>query len=104
MNRWQGVADCESGGNWHINTGNGHYGGLQFSMGTWEAYGGSGMPHQQEAWRQARVAERVRVASGLGDWPQCGATTAEVCTPSPPRGEARLSDGSYRRTIGSAAP
>ncbi len=73
VNRWQGVADCESGGNWHINTGNGHYGGLQFSMGTWEAYGGSGMPHQKEAWRQARVAERVRVASGLGHWPRCGA-------------------------------
>jgi len=46
VRRWQGVADCESGGNWHINTGNGHYGGLQFSMGTWSTYGGSGLPHQ----------------------------------------------------------
>ena len=73
VNRWQGVADCESGGNWHINTGNGHYGGLQFSLGTWGAYGGHGMPHQQEAWKQAQVAERVRLDSGLGAWPHCGA-------------------------------
>ena len=72
VNQWQGVADCESGGNWHINTGNGHYGGLQFNLGTWQAYGGRGMPHQQEAWRQAQVAERVRVSSGLGHWPHCG--------------------------------
>ena len=71
--RWQGVADCEAGGNWHINTGNGHYGGLQFSIGTWEAYGGSGMPHQQAAWKQAQVAERVRNDTGLGAWPHCGA-------------------------------
>ena len=73
VNRWQGVANCESGGNWHINTGNGHYGGLQFSLGTWQAYGGRGMPHQQEAWKQAQVAERVRADAGLGAWPHCGA-------------------------------
>lgn len=72
VNRWQGVADCESGGNWRTNTGNGHYGGLQFSMGTWSAYGGQGMPHQQEAWKQAQVAERVRADAGLGAWPHCG--------------------------------
>jgi hypothetical protein len=70
--RWQGVADCEAGGNWHINTGNGHYGGLQFSAGTWRAYGGSGLPHEHAAWRQAEVAERVRADSGLGSWPHCG--------------------------------
>ena len=72
VNRWQGVADCESGGNWSINTGNGHYGGLQFSAGTWRAYGGSGLPHQHAPWQQATVAERVRVDSGLGAWPHCG--------------------------------
>ena len=70
--RWQGVADCESGGNWHINTGNGHYGGLQLNLGTWHDYGGSGMPHEQAAWRQAEVAERVRTDTGLGAWPHCG--------------------------------
>jgi hypothetical protein len=70
--RWQGVADCEAGGNWHINTGNGHYGGLQFSLGTWQAYGGPGMPHEQAAWRQAEIGERVRLDTGLGAWPHCG--------------------------------
>jgi hypothetical protein len=70
--RWQGVADCESGGNWSINTGNGYYGGLQFSQQTWEAYGGRGMPHQQPAWYQSGIAERVRAGQGLGAWPHCG--------------------------------
>jgi hypothetical protein len=70
--RWQGVADCEAGGNWHINTGNGHYGGLQFSMSTWSNYGGSGMPNDAPAWRQAEIGERVRNDSGLGAWPHCG--------------------------------
>ena len=69
---WDRLASCESGGNWHINTGNGYYGGLQFSMGTWQSYGGSGMPHEQAAWQQAQVAERVRTSSGLGSWPHCG--------------------------------
>jgi len=43
---WDAIAACESGGNWAANTGNGYYGGLQFNPGTWSAYGGSGMPHQ----------------------------------------------------------
>ena len=43
---WDRLAKCESGGNWHINTGNGYYGGLQFSLGTWHAYGGTGLPSQ----------------------------------------------------------
>ena len=43
---WDAIAACESGGNWAINTGNGYYGGLQFSPGTWSSNGGSGMPHQ----------------------------------------------------------
>ena len=41
---WDRLAQCESGGNWAINTGNGYYGGLQFNLGTWQAYGGSGLP------------------------------------------------------------
>jgi hypothetical protein len=73
VRRWSGVANCESGGNWAINTGNGYYGGLQFNMGTWQAYGGQGMPNQQPAWYQAQIADRVRVQSGLGHWPHCGA-------------------------------
>ena len=60
VRRWQGVADCESGGNWSINTGNGHYGGLQFNLGTWRAYGGTGMPHQQPAWQQVWQPRQMR--------------------------------------------
>ncbi len=73
VRRWSGVANCESGGNWSIATGNGYYGGLQFNLGTWAAYGGSGMPNQRPAWYQARIAERVRTRSGLHHWPHCGA-------------------------------
>jgi Transglycosylase-like domain len=72
VSRWSGVAACESGGNWSINTGNGYYGGLQFSLSTWRAYGGRGYPHQQSAWYQSTIADRVRVSSGLGHWPRCG--------------------------------
>jgi hypothetical protein len=72
VRRWQGVANCEAGGNWRANTGNGHYGGLQFNLRTWQAYGGSGYPHHQAAWTQATVADRVRRDTGLGAWPHCG--------------------------------
>ncbi len=71
---WDAIADCESGGNWAANTGNGYYGGLQFNPGTWRAYGGSGMPHQNSREQQIAVAERVRAAEGgYGAWPHCGA-------------------------------
>lgn len=70
--RWSGVADCESGGNWAINTGNGYYGGLQFSLSTWRGIGGRGLPHQQPAWYQAAMADKLRVSSGLHHWPVCG--------------------------------
>ena len=73
VRRWSGVAQCESTGNWAISTGNGYYGGLQFSIGTWRAYGGEGMPHHQPAWYQAQIADNVRTRSGLHHWPVCGA-------------------------------
>jgi resuscitation-promoting factor RpfA len=72
---WSGVARCESGGNWHINTGNGYYGGLQFSLGTWLGAGGgryARYPHQAAAWQQIAVAERVLRSQGVGAWPVCG--------------------------------
>jgi hypothetical protein len=69
---WQGVADCESGGNWSINTGNGYYGGVQFSLETWRSVGGSGYPHQNSAGEQAYRADILRQRSGLGQWPVCG--------------------------------
>jgi uncharacterized protein YabE (DUF348 family) len=69
---WDALAECESGGNWSINTGNGYYGGLQFSLGTWQAFGGSGYPHENSKAEQIRIAEKVRDArGGYGDWPAC---------------------------------
>jgi len=71
---WDQLAECESGGNWAINTGNGYYGGLQFSLGTWQAYGGSGYPHENSKAEQIRIATKVRDArGGYGDWPACAA-------------------------------
>ena len=71
---WDAIAQCESSGNWHINTGNGYYGGLQFSLSTWQAYGGTGLPSENSREQQIAIAERVRAASGgYGAWPNCGA-------------------------------
>ena len=69
---WDAVAACESGGNWGIATGNGYYGGLQFSMGTWRSNGGSGSPHNASREEQIRVAENVLRTQGIGAWPSCG--------------------------------
>ena len=69
---WDAVAACESGGNWAINTGNGYYGGLQFSMGTWNSNGGAGAPHSASREEQIRVAENVLQSQGIGAWPSCG--------------------------------
>jgi len=72
---WDGVAKCESGGNWSTNTGNGYYGGLQFSQSTWEAYGGlEYAPRADLATKdeQIAVAERTLDGQGAGAWPTCG--------------------------------
>ena len=69
---WDRVAKCESGGNWKINTGNGYYGGLQFTIGTWRANGGSGSPHNASREEQIRVANNVLKTQGIGAWPACG--------------------------------
>ena len=69
---WDAVARCESGGNWAINTGNGYYGGLQFTMGTWRSNGGAGSPHSASKSEQIRVAENVLNRQGIGAWPVCG--------------------------------
>lgn len=69
---WDRLAKCESGGNWSINTGNGYYGGLQFSLSTWRGWGGSGYPHQNSREEQIRVATKMRDANGgYGAWPHC---------------------------------
>jgi hypothetical protein len=71
---WDKVAHCESGGNWSDDTGNGYYGGLQFSASTWSGYGGgSYAPRANEASRteQIAVANRVLASQGWGAWPVC---------------------------------
>jgi uncharacterized protein YabE (DUF348 family) len=68
---WDRLAQCEAGGNWSINTGNGFYGGLQFTLQTWNAFGGSGMPHHASREEQIRVAEKVQASQGWGAWPAC---------------------------------
>jgi hypothetical protein len=71
---WDLLAQCESGGNWAINTGNGYYGGLQFSLGTWAGYGGTAYaarPDLATRVEQIAVAERLRAARGYAPWPAC---------------------------------
>ena len=71
---WDALARCESGGNWAINTGNGYYGGLQFNLQTWQAYGGSGLPSENSRESQIAVATKLRDANGgYGAWPHCSA-------------------------------
>lgn len=69
---WDAIASCESGNDWSINTGNGFYGGLQFTLGTWHSNGGSGMPQNASREEQIRVAENVLQSQGIGAWPVCG--------------------------------
>ena len=68
---WDAVAQCESGGNWAANTGNGAYGGLQFKQATWEQYGGVGNPARASKQQQIAVADRVLAGQGPGAWPKC---------------------------------
>jgi hypothetical protein len=71
---WDRVAACESGGNWHINTGNGFYGGLQFTLQTWRGFGGASYaPRADLATRsqQIDIAQRVLARQGPGAWPVC---------------------------------
>lgn len=94
--KWDQLAECESGGNWQINTGNGYYGGLQFAQSTWEAYGGTqyapradqASPSQQKA-----TAERVLDGQGWGAWPACSAELG-LSGGSGWSGEASASTGS----------
>jgi hypothetical protein len=65
---WDRIAMCESGGNWHINTGNGYYGGLQFSERTWLGIGGSGLPHEHSREVQIHYAKLLQAKYGWGQW------------------------------------
>ena len=80
---WDQIAQCESTGNWAINTGNGYYGGLQFNQGTWDAYGGQEFaPRADLATReeQIAIAKKTQAAQGWGAWPHCSAQAA-CCMP-----------------------
>ena len=70
---WDRLAQCESGGNWSINTGNGYYGGLQFTLSTWRSLGGSGYPNQASRSEQIARAQALQARSGWGQWPACSA-------------------------------
>lgn len=70
---WDRLAACESGGNWAINTGNGFYGGLQFTLSSWQAVGGSGYPNQASREEQISRAQILQSRQGWGAWPACAA-------------------------------
>ena len=73
--QWDQVAQCESGGDWSINTGNGYFGGLQFAAQTWTGHGGgefAATADQATREQQIQVAERVLETQGPGAWPTCG--------------------------------
>ncbi len=103
---WTGVAQCESGGNWSINTGNGYYGGLQFSSPTWLGHGGDEFAPRADLAtpaQQIAVAERVLLTQGAGAWPTCGkqlrpgttAAAAPASAPTPAPAPAPSSGGTY---------
>jgi LysM repeat protein len=72
---WDVVAKCESGGRWHINTGNGYYGGLQFDRSTWKANGGgkyASTADKATKAEQIKIAEKLHAKRGLSPWPVCG--------------------------------
>jgi nucleoid-associated protein YgaU len=105
---WDAIAACESGGNWSINTGNGYYGGLQFSASTWRAYGGGAYaPTANLASRSAQiaVAEKVLQGQGIGAWPVCGkragsgtTVTPRNTTPAPTATSTRATRSEKRTT------
>ncbi len=70
---WNALAACESGGNWAINTGNGFYGGLQFTLSSWHAVGGTGYPNEASPAEQIARAQILQSRQGWGAWPACTA-------------------------------
>ena len=75
---WDALAECESSGNWAINTGNGFGGGLQFTDSTWRSFGGSGQPEDASRYEQIQVAERVKAEQGMNAWPTCSKKTGNT--------------------------
>ncbi|MEY9966641.1 hypothetical protein ABIA33_004706 [Streptacidiphilus sp. MAP12-16] len=87
VSTWEKVAQCESGGNWSIDTGNSYYGGLQFSLSTWDAYGGqqyAAYPNQATEDQQILIGEKVLAAQGQKAWPTCGPAAGLGADTTPP--------------------
>lgn len=68
---WDRLAQCESGGRWDLDSGNGYYGGLQFSLDTWRNVGGSGYPHENSREEQIHRGQILQAEAGWGQWPHC---------------------------------
>ncbi|ATQ31019.1 resuscitation-promoting factor [Rhodococcus ruber Chol-4] len=104
---WDRLAQCESGGNWGINTGNGYQGGLQFSPSTWNAYGGgeyAATANQASREEQIVVAERVLAGQGWGAWPSCSSSLGLSSAPTQ-RSAPSTSAGTVQNTpVVEAAP
>lgn len=108
---WDAVAQCESGGNWSINTGNGYYGGLQFSASTWAGYGGTqyaSTADQASKAQQIEIAEKVLAGQGKGAWPVCGTGLSGAAYTGGGSGESQdsgsaSSEGSQSQSSGSTA-
>ncbi|WP_432074426.1 transglycosylase family protein [Streptomyces wuyuanensis] len=101
---WDAVAQCESGGNWSINTGNGYYGGLQFSASTWAAYGGTAFAStadQASKSQQIQIAEKVLAGQGKGAWPNCGTGLSNAsydgAAPAAPKAEPKAKPAAPKR-------
>jgi hypothetical protein len=101
---WDAIAQCESGGNWGTNTGNGYYGGLQFTQGTWQANGGSGSPAGASRAEQIRVANNVLHSQGIGAWPVCGARGGSSGHYTPQHQSTPQRSSSSNETTSYAAP
>ncbi len=108
---WERLAQCESGGDWSINTGNGFYGGLQFTASTWSGYGGNEFaPRADLATKdqQIWVAEKVLAGQGWGAWPACSAklglsSSADTSRPKPVNGSFGGQVASERTTPGASS-
>lgn len=81
---WESVLQCESNGDWHADTGNGFYGGLQFKPSTWHEFGGVGSPAHAAPAEQIAVANRVLAAQGPKAWPKCAADQPFAQPTQPP--------------------
>jgi LysM repeat protein len=108
---WDAIAQCESSGNWHINTGNGFFGGLQFTQSTWAGYGGLQYAARADLAtrsQQIATAEKVLVGQGIGAWPVCGARAGSTASFSASSGAEQSSSTSSpaasRSSVRSSTP